>query len=184
MDGLVVSVDIVIDRPPDSIAGLHTQFSSSIKSRHRRRLRHGRAPSNEVEQELPLQVAPLALLDAPADLPQQVTQGGLGGGARPPRRRRAGGGGGGGGQRQLLLAPLKPRKRAQTHDADGRFLGVCECGVPASSRTVKKPGPTHGRAFWSCGNWRMVRQQKQPKSGGGGGGGADSKEPCGFFQWQ
>lgn len=81
-----------------------------------------------------------------------------------------------GGQR--LLAPLGPRKRARTHGADGRFLGVCECGVPAASRTVKRPGPNHGREFWSCGNWRMV-----PRGGGARGAGG-GKEPCGFFLWK
>jgi hypothetical protein len=29
--------------------------------------------------------------------------------------------------------------------------GKCLCGVPAALRTTKKPGPTHGKAFWSCG---------------------------------
>lgn len=77
----------------------------------------------------------------------------------------------GGGARQALLAPKRTSKApaAATHDKQGRFLGVCKCGVKAASRVTKKPGVNHGRAFYSCGNWRMVARE--------------GKEPCDFFLW-
>lgn len=43
----------------------------------------------------------------------------------------------------------------------------CGCGVPAALRTVKKPGPHLGRAFYSCGRWRILEQT----------------DTCGFFKW-
>jgi hypothetical protein len=65
--------------------------------------------------------------------------------------------------RQTLLAPLAPPKPVATSK------GRCKCGIDAARRVTKKPGPNHGRAFFSCGNWRMVAR--------GG------RQPCDFFQW-
>jgi len=52
-------------------------------------------------------------------------------------------------------------------DASGRWLGRCFCGVKAKHRVTKRPGANHGRAFWSCGSWKIT------------GAGQD----CGFFLW-
>lgn len=51
-------------------------------------------------------------------------------------------------------------------DASGRWLGRCFCGTKAKSRTTKRPGPNHGRDFWSCGCWTITTQQS-----------------CEFFLW-
>jgi ERI1 exoribonuclease 2 len=45
---------------------------------------------------------------------------------------------------------------------------LCECGVKAQKRTTKRPGPNHGRQFFSCGTWTITRQQSRG---------------CGFFVW-
>lgn len=63
----------------------------------------------------------------------------------------AGGGGAGGN-----------RKRAAAAAAGGR----CLCGVRSKRRSVKKPGPTHGRVFFSCGKWTIT-------TGG----------TCDYFEW-
>lgn len=49
---------------------------------------------------------------------------------------------------------------------DGQWDGKCGCGVAAHSRVTKKPGPNHGRAFFSCGRWRIT-----------------SRRCCSFFAW-
>jgi len=35
--------------------------------------------------------------------------------------------------------------------------GRCWCGVKAKRRQVKKPGPTHGKEFMSCGRWTITK---------------------------
>ena len=51
-------------------------------------------------------------------------------------------------------------------DEDGTSPVLCNCHESAALRTVKKPGPTHGRQFYGCAQW-----------------GPGSRESCGFFQW-
>jgi inhibitor of KinA sporulation pathway (predicted exonuclease) len=103
----------------------------------------------------------------PADAPHR-----RGGGAATSAVAAAAGGSGSGGQaarrgpQQKLLKPLPAPTPAPTHKA-GQWLGNCKCGVDAARRVTKKPGPNHGRAFFSCGNWRMIARQK----------------PCDFFRW-
>lgn len=53
-------------------------------------------------------------------------------------------------------------------DASGKWLGRCFCGAKAKSRVTKRPGPNHGRAFWSCGCWTITAQQSSS---------------CEFFLW-
>lgn len=80
----------------------------------------------------------------------------------------SGGGGAsssGNGQKPAALAPMQS---AQLYDGAGRWLGVCKCGVKAHVRVTKKPGPNHGRAFYSCGRWTITGQRQQ----------------CDFFKWQ
>lgn len=93
------------------------------------------------------------------------------GGSQGQAAASAGGGPGGGARRQALLAPLRSEGSGAvaTHDKSGRWLGICKCGAKAAPRVTKKPGPNHGRSFYSCGNWRMLAR--------GG------RQPCDFFQW-
>lgn len=43
---------------------------------------------------------------------------------------------------------------------------LCHCGVKSKKRLVKKPGPSHGRQFFSCGKWTITMGGK-----------------CNFFIW-
>lgn len=47
--------------------------------------------------------------------------------------------------------------------------GLCACQPPtkAALRTTKKPGPNHGRRFYSCGRWTTTNASRQ----------------CGWFMW-
>jgi hypothetical protein len=56
---------------------------------------------------------------------------------------------------------------AQVFDALGRWRGICFCHVKAHHRVTKKPGPNHGRKFYSCGRWSISKQNRQ----------------CDFFMW-
>lgn len=67
---------------------------------------------------------------------------------------------------QSTLAPPKPQYNPIS--ADGCWDGKCKCGVTANRRTTKKPGANHGRAFFSCGKWKIV----------------DKSKGCGFFLWE
>jgi hypothetical protein len=53
-------------------------------------------------------------------------------------------------------------------DASGKWLGRCFCGTKAKGRVTKRPGPNHGRQFWSCGCWTITAQQSSS---------------CDFFMW-
>lgn len=53
-------------------------------------------------------------------------------------------------------------------DSAGRWTGRCFCKVKAHFRTTKRPGPNHGRQFYSCGRWRITQQSEQ----------------CAFFLWK
>lgn len=59
------------------------------------------------------------------------------------------------------------RQAAAAAAASGGAL-LCQCGVKAQKRTTKRPGPNHGRQFFSCGTWTITRQQSRG---------------CGFFVW-
>ena len=59
-------------------------------------------------------------------------------------------------------------------------MSMCKCGVRPHLRTVRKPGPSLGRQFLSCGNWKASGSG----AGGGFGGAANGGEQCDFFQWQ
>jgi hypothetical protein len=113
--------------------------------------------------------------DAPhSALAPAATGGETGGGAQSTAGGSASTGAPGDGrsrQRQVLLAPLGTAGSGQvaTHDRTGKWLGVCKCGVKAAPRVTKKPGPNHGRSFFSCGRWRMVTR--------------GDRQPCDFFQW-
>eukprot|EP00878_Enallax_costatus_P031566 GHUV01034524.1.p1 GENE.GHUV01034524.1~~GHUV01034524.1.p1 ORF type:complete len:135 (+),score=22.72 GHUV01034524.1:718-1122(+) len=53
-------------------------------------------------------------------------------------------------------------------DSAGRWTGRCFCKVKAHFRTTKRPGPNHGRQFYSWGRWRITQQSEQ----------------CAFFLWK
>ncbi|GAB4821383.1 hypothetical protein N2152v2_008429 [Parachlorella kessleri] len=64
-----------------------------------------------------------------------------------------------------LFEGRKPKKQ-RIYDDAGKWTGKCSCGVKAKKRTVKRPGPTNGKDFWSCGRYTAT-------------GGAQ----CDFFKW-
>jgi len=70
-------------------------------------------------------------------------------------------------QRQLTLAPKKPPPPAYDPSNPRRWLGRCRCGVDVQRRVVRRPGPTNGKTFFSCGKWSL----------------ATSKGECEFFLW-
>lgn len=70
-------------------------------------------------------------------------------------------------ERVLKKRPLNQADSNARGKAPGKGSGErCHCGVKRRKRTVKKPGPTHGQAFYSCGKWTIT------------GGGC-----CDYFEW-
>ncbi|KAH9295344.1 hypothetical protein KI387_038932, partial [Taxus chinensis] len=50
---------------------------------------------------------------------------------------------------------------------EGKDTGtLCFCGVRSNKCMIKKPGPTHGKYFFGCGNWSITRGAA-----------------CAYFQW-
>ncbi|VDO70829.1 unnamed protein product [Onchocerca flexuosa] len=75
----------------------------------------------------------------------------------------------------ILHTNIGTRRRTRTANVgDGRAkdrVGAgdkrqCSCGQVAKRLIVKKEGPNHGRAFWTC-----------PK-------GRDNPEKCKYFEWE
>lgn len=56
-----------------------------------------------------------------------------------------------------------PQQRQGSRESGGGEEGMCNCNVPAVTRTVMKDGPNKGRAFLTC---------AKPRD-----------QQCGFFQW-
>jgi ERI1 exoribonuclease 2 len=72
-------------------------------------------------------------------------------------------------ERVLRKRPLEQADGNAGRGVSGNGRGQgdrCHCGVKRRRRTVKKPGPTHGHAFFSCGKWTIT--------GGGN---------CDYFEW-
>lgn len=70
---------------------------------------------------------------------------------------------------RLNMVQLAAQKGAVgVFDGSGRWLGRCFCGAKAKNRVTKRPGPNHGRKFWSCGRWTITAQQSSS---------------CDFFMW-
>ena len=59
------------------------------------------------------------------------------------------------------------QEAVQVFDSRGKWRGICFCNVKAHHRVTKKPGPNHGRKFYSCGRWSISKQNRQ----------------CDFFMW-
>jgi len=59
------------------------------------------------------------------------------------------------------------QEAVQVFDSRGKWRGICFCNVKAHHRVTKKPGPNHGREFYSCGRWSISKQNRQ----------------CDFFMW-
>jgi ERI1 exoribonuclease 2 len=84
-----------------------------------------------------------------------------------PVQQLEGSGGGSSKGRSGGNASSGDRQAAVAAVAAGGSL-LCQCGVKAQKRTTKRPGPNHGRQFYSCGTWTITRQQSRG---------------CGFFVW-
>lgn len=70
--------------------------------------------------------------------------------------------------RSTMAQKASQKGVAGVFDASGKWLGRCFCGTKAKSRVTKRPGPNHGRKFWSCGCWTITAQQSSA---------------CDFFIW-
>jgi GRF zinc finger len=70
---------------------------------------------------------------------------------------------------EAMRALAAKRSVAGVFVAGGHWTGRCLCLVGARLRVTKRPGPNHGRGFFSCGRWTITRQ---------------ASRGCDFFLWQ